>query len=172
MTILATARLRLRQLTLDDAAFILELVNEPAWLRYIGNRGVRTLDDARDYLSKRILTMYARHGFGLWAVERKTDAALLGLCGLLKRDALDDVDLGFALLTRFEGCGYAREAAAATLAHGQKIFGLKRIVAITAPENPRSHALLAALGFALEKTFSFGEPPKETKLFAWRAETK
>lgn len=169
MTIFETPRLRVRVHTLDDAPFIHELLNEPAWLRYIGDRGIRTLDDARNYLATRPLAMQARHGFSIWALERKADGVLLGNCGLLKRDTLDDVDLGYALLTRHEGQGYAREAAAATLAYGEKTLGLKRIVAITSLENPRSQALLAKLGFQFEKTFPFGDPPHEVKLFAWHA---
>ena len=172
MKVLESERLVVRWFSLDDAAFIVELLNEPAWLQFIGDRGVRTLDDARTYLTNGPLAMYARIGYGLFAVERKSDRALVGMCGLLKRDTLDDVDLGFALLTRFQHQGYARESAAAMLAHGQNVLGLKRIVAITAPENPRSIALLESLGFVFEKLIRFGDKGSDTKLFACRAETK
>jgi len=172
MKVLETERLLVRWLTLGDAAFILELVNEPAWLQFIGDRGVRTLDDARTYLASGPLAMYARAGFGLFAVERKSDRALIGICGLLTRDTLADVDLGFALLARFQRQGFAREAAAATLAHAKNVLGLKRIVAITSPENHRSIALLESLGFAFEKIIRLVENCPETKLFACGAETK
>ena len=171
MKIFETDRLVLRRLTLDDAAFVLELVNEPAWLQFIGDRGVRTLDDARTYLTNGPLAMYAQRGFGLFAVERKSDRALLGICGLLKRDTLDDVDLGFAFLERFRGQGYAREAAAATLAHGQRAFALDRIVAITALENPRSIQLLEKLGFVFERVIRHAPDAPESRLFGWSAPT-
>ena len=172
MKVLETERLVVRWLALDDAAFIHELVNEPAWLQFIGDRGVRSLDDARTYLTNGPLAMYARIGFGLFAVERKTDRALVGICGLLKRDNLDDVDLGYALLARFAGHGYARESAAAVLAHGKAALGLKRIVAITSPDNARSISLLESLGFAFERMIRFKEAGPESKLFACGAETK
>ena len=172
MKVLETERLVVRWFDLDDAAFIVELLNEPAWLQFIGDRGVRTRDDARTYLTNGPLAMYARIGFGLCAVERKSDRVLVGMCGLLKRDTLDDVDLGFALLTRFQRHGYAREAAAAVLAHGQKVFGLKRIVAITALDNARSGQLLQSLGFGFEKIIRLVENGPESKLFACGAETK
>ena len=98
-----THRLRLRPLRLDDAAFILRLVNEPGWLRYIGDKQVRSLDDARDYLRNGPLAMYAREGFGLWLLERLEDSLPLGLCGLIKRDSLPDPDIGFAPLSAYEG---------------------------------------------------------------------
>src|SRR5688500_13793001 len=117
MQVLETERLALRQFTLDDAEFILELVNEPSWKKYIGDRGINTSDDARKYIETVPLASYAKHGFGLWAVNLKHDGSLVGMCGLIKRDTLDDVDLGFALLARFEGRGYASDAAQATLTY-------------------------------------------------------
>ena len=107
MTVLETERLRLRRLTVDDAAFILELVNDPSWLRFIGDRGVRNLDDARSYILKGPVASYEKHGFGLWLVELKAEATPIGICGLLQRDTLPDVDIGFALLPQFCGQGYA-----------------------------------------------------------------
>ena len=101
MTVLETERLRLRQLTVDDAAFILQLVNDPSWLRFIGDRNVRNLDDARNYILKGPIASYEKFGFGLWLVELKADGMPLGICGLLQRDTLPDVDIGFALLPQF-----------------------------------------------------------------------
>jgi RimJ/RimL family protein N-acetyltransferase len=163
---LETPRLRLRPLTLDDAAFVLELLNEPGWLQFIGDRGVRTPEAARGYLAAGPLAMYARHGLGLLAILRKTDGAVLGLCGLLQRDTLPHPDLGYALLARFHGQGYAREAAAAVLAHARDGLKLRRILALTALENPRSIRLLEHLGFRFERVIAFkGEVP-DTRLFA------
>ena len=108
MKILETERLVLRWLGADDAAFIHQLVNEPAWLRYIGDRGVRTLDDARVYIEKRFVEMYGRLGFGLYLVELKHSGEPVGICGLIKRESLEDVDLGFALLSKFWARGVCR----------------------------------------------------------------
>src|SRR5262245_51998217 len=108
-----TARLRLRELTSEDAAFIYELVNEPAWIQWLGDRNVHSLDDARRYIANGPVASYAKHGFGLWAVEQKASGEPVGMCGLVKRATLAHADLGFALLARHRGHGYAREAAAA-----------------------------------------------------------
>src|SRR5687767_5877330 len=150
MQVLETERLVLRHFTLDDADFILELVNEPGWKKYIGDRGISTLDDARNYIDTVPLASYSKHGFGLWAMDLKHDGSLVGMCGLIKRDTLDDVDLGFALLARFEGRGYAREAAKATLTYARDQLGLRRVVAITTPDNERSGILLERAGMSYE----------------------
>ncbi|HSD83416.1 MAG TPA: GNAT family N-acetyltransferase [Anaerolineae bacterium] len=163
--VLETDRLILRQLSVDDDAFILELVNDPLWLRFIGDRGVHTLEDARNYILKGPVAMYARLGFGLYLVERKSDGVPLGMCGLIKRDALEDVDLGFAFLPEHRAQGYAYESATAVLAYGQSAFGLKRIVAITSPDNDASAKLLGKLGFTFEKMMQLAADD-EVKLFA------
>jgi RimJ/RimL family protein N-acetyltransferase len=148
---LETARLRLRRFTLDDAAFAHELVNDAAWLRFIGDRGVRTLDDARVYIGK-TLAHYAQHGFGAYVVELRATGEAIGNCGLFKREGLPGVDIGFAFLERFRGQGYAGEAAAAVLTLGRERFGLKRIEAYTVPYNTRSIRLLEKLGLKYEAT--------------------
>ncbi len=148
--VLETSRLRLRQFTLDDAAFTLAQLNEPSWLRFIGDKNVHTLDDARRYLSEGPLAMYARHGFGLWLVELKPDHTPIGMCGLIRRESLDDVDIGFAFLPAYWSQGHAHEAASATLAHAREAFGLRRVVGITAPDNTASAALLRKLGLRFE----------------------
>ncbi len=166
--VLVTERLVVRRLTLDDAPFIVELLNDPAWLRFIGDKGVRTQDDARDYLRKGPLAMYEREGFGLYLVERKDGRIPIGMCGLIKRDSLEDVDLGFAYLPVHRAQGYAFEAAAAVLAHGRRDFGLRRIVAITSPDNERSAALLEKLGMTLEKTVKLAAD-HDVRLYASRS---
>lgn len=165
---ITTERLRLRPITLDDAPFILDLVNQPSWLENIGDKGVRNLDDARDYIRKGPLEMYARHGFGLYCIERGADGAMMGLCGLIKRDTLDDVDIGYALLPQYWGHGYAREAARATLEHGRREHRLQRVVAITSPGNASSARLLESLGFRFERMLPLTRDD-EVKLFAWSA---
>lgn len=155
MPIIETDRLLLEAFTLEDAPFILELVNQPGFHRYIGDRGVRTLDDARHYLRDRVIDSYARLGFGLWRVSVKGDGTPVGMCGLLQRDFLKDVDIGYALLETMQGRGYAAEAAAGTLAYARDALGLTAIKAIVAPDNARSIHLLAGLGFAFESTMAW-----------------
>ena len=159
--VLSTARLDIAELTLDDAEFIFALVNEPSWLAYIGDRGVRTLDDARGYLTNGPLAMYARHGYGLWRVTRRDDGAVVGICGLLKRDTLPDADIGFAFLPAYRGEGYAREAAEATLRHAHETLALPRILAIVSPDNAASIRLLERVGFAFERALT--EAPYDGK---------
>jgi RimJ/RimL family protein N-acetyltransferase len=164
--VLETERLTLRRMTIDDAAFILELLNEPTWLQFIGDKGVRTIEEARRYIESGALAMYSRFGFGLYLTALKTGAVPIGICGLLKRDNLDDVDIGYALLDRFAGQGYAYEAAAAIMAQGREVFGLKRLAAIASPGNQRSVRLLEKLGFGFERMFRLAEDRPESGLYA------
>lgn len=150
MTVIETNRLILRKLTLDDAEFMLRLLNDEAWHRYIGDRGIRTVEGARDYIVNGPMESYERLGFGLFLTELKEDSTPIGLCGLIKRDSLTDVDIGFAFLPEFRGRGYAYEAAAATLEYGRTTLGLERIVAITTIDNERSGHLLEKIGMKLE----------------------
>jgi RimJ/RimL family protein N-acetyltransferase len=148
---LETDRLVIRPFVASDAGFIVELVNDPAWLRYIGDRNIRSLDDAARYIENGPRAMYRRAGFGLWLVALR-DGTPIGMCGLVRRDDLDDVDLGFALLPRYRRSGYAFEAAQRVLEHGRRALRLARIVAISVPANVASINLLRKLGFAREKT--------------------
>ena len=167
MNVLETERLRLRWLSTDDAPFILELVNDPAWLRFIGDRGVRTLADARSYILNGPVAMYRRVGFGLYLVELRQNAQPIGMCGLIQRAGLADIDIGFAFLPAFYGQGYAYEAASATLHYAQETLGLARVVAITAPDNQRSIRLLTKLGLSFEELLRLSEDQPEVMLFAW-----
>lgn len=166
MVVMESGRLRLRRLDVEDCAFILELLNEPGWLRYIGDKGVHDLDGARAYLRDGPLAMYRGHGFGLYCVERRADGVPLGICGPIKRDMLEDVDIGFAFLARHVGQGYAFEAAQAVMEHARRDLGLKRIVAITLPENLRSIGLLEKIGFVFERRLRFAEDAAELCLYA------
>ena len=150
--ILETPRLVLREFTHEDDAFVLRLLNEPSWLRFIGDRGVRTLPDARRYLDDGPRRSYARNGFGLWCVVLKGGDAPVGMCGLLRRDTLADVDVGFAFLPEAWGRGYARESAAAVLDHARDVLGLGRVLAITDPENAASIRVLERVGMRREGT--------------------
>ena len=173
-----TPRLRLRELTGDDAAFILELVNEPDWLRFIGDRNVHSLEDARGYIARGPAASYAKWGFGLWAVALRgaLDGAPaggpsgsdepVGMCGLIRRDSLPHPDLGFAFLARHRGRGYAREAAAAAVALARERFQLARLLAITDPDNTASQAVLEHVGFVFERHFTWSEVGKEQALYS------
>lgn len=165
MIVLESGRLTLRRAALGDHAFIFELLNDPGWKRFISDKGLQTADEARNYIRSRLITMYEKLGFGLYVVQLKAGGAPIGLCGLIKRDTLEDVDLGFAFLPQFRGQGYAREAAAATLEYGRREFGLKRVVAITHPENDSSGRLLEKLGFAFEKMVKAPVEGPEDKLY-------
>jgi RimJ/RimL family protein N-acetyltransferase len=166
LIVLETERLVLRRLSGADAGFILGLVNEPSWLRFIGDRGVRTVGDAREYIAGGPVASYARHGFGLYLTELKAGGEPAGICGLIKRESLEDVDLGFAFLPRFWGRGYASEAAAAVLEYGRSAFGLKRVVAVTAPDNHASIRVLEKLGFRFERMVRLSADDEEIRLYA------
>ncbi|MBN8482603.1 MAG: GNAT family N-acetyltransferase [Xanthomonadales bacterium] len=167
--LITTARLALRPLDDADAAFMLELLNDEDFIRHIADRGVRTLDEARAYIAAGPVESYARNGFGLWRVEERGQDVAIGLCGLVRRPGLDDVDIGFAFLPAWRGRGYARESAQAVLAHAHTRLGLARVVAIVAPDNAASAAVLAAIGLRFERLIRFGETGETLRLFAWEA---
>jgi len=168
MTILETERLVLRELTFADDAFVFELLNEPAYLRYIGDKNVRSPEDARNYLAIGPLASYAKHGFGLWRVALKADDTPVGMCGLLKRDGMEHTDVGYALLTRHHGQGYACEAATATLAHARNVLQLGTLQAVTAVENPASIGLLEKLGFRFDRMITMPGSAEPSRLFIRR----
>jgi len=165
MRILETKRLLLREFTQDDAPFILELVNDPAWLQFIGDRNVHTLAEAKSYLQTGPIDSYHRFGFGLYLVQLQADDVPIGMCGLIKRPSLPDVDIGFAFLPQYTGKGYAFEAATAVLTYAKTKLKLKRIVAITAVNNDRSIKLLEKLGFHYEKMVQLSDDGEALKLF-------
>ena len=163
MTVLETERLLLREITADDAGFVLRLVNEPAFLRYIGDRGVRTLEDARRYIADGPVAGYARDGYGLMRVDRKADGAGVGMCGVLKREALPEPDIGFSFFPEYWSQGYALESARAVMSHARGTLGLGRILAITTRDNEPSMRLLGKLGFRFDRMIAFNA--EELRLF-------
>lgn len=167
MNVAETARLRLRRLESDDAPFILELLTDAAFLANIGDRGVRDLASAERYIAEGPGASYARHGFGLFAVDQKASARTIGLCGLLHRDSHPDVEIGFAMLPRGRGQGFTLEAAAAALRLGIQGFALKRIVAITAPDNAGSIRILELLGFRFDRMVHFTADGGESRFFVF-----
>jgi RimJ/RimL family protein N-acetyltransferase len=170
MTVLETDRLVLRKISADDAEFILELLNQPSFLQFIGDKGVRNTEDAIRYIETGPQASYERFGFGLYLVELKDSGVSLGICGLLKRDTLPDVDIGFAFLPAYWSRGYAFEAANAVMTYGRDVLGLQRIVAITSLDNVASIKLLEKIGLRFERLIKLADDQGEIRLFgptAW-----
>jgi len=161
MIVLETERLILRHFNSDDAPFILTLLNEPSFLRYIGDKKVRSLDDARQYILSGPRASYERHGFGLCQVELKASHTPVGMCGLLKRDELPHADIGFAFLPDYWNKGFAFEAASAVLNDARERLKLDRVLAIVNPDNDSSIKLLEKLGFR------FARMNGDVKLYAF-----
>jgi RimJ/RimL family protein N-acetyltransferase len=155
----------LRQFTSDDAPFILELVNEPSFIQNIGDRGVRSLADATKYIETGPIASYARNGFGLYLVALKESGESIGMCGLIKREALDDVDIGYAFLPKFWSKGYAVESALAVKEQAHAL-GLERLVAIVDPANAGSIRVLEKIGLTFETMIRLATDDIELKLFA------
>ena len=164
VTVAETGRLRLRHLSNGDAAFMLELLNDPDYIQNIGDRGVRNLEDAERYILTGPAESYKQFGFGLYLVELRQPVQSIGICGLLRRDYHPDVEIGFAFLPGGRGHGYVFEAATAVLEVARSLK-LDRIVAITALDNQRSIRVLEKLGFRFEGTTTFGGQTGARKLF-------
>ena len=163
--ILETERLLLCEVEPDDDGFVLDLLNQPSFKRYIGDRGVRSLEQAREYIATRFTKSYKENGYGLYLTELKADATPVGLCGFVKRTELDDPDIGFALLPQFERRGYAFEAAAAVMRYGREKLGLRRVLAITTLDNESSGRLLEKIGLSFEREIVLGD--ETLKLFSF-----
>lgn len=163
---ITTPRLTIRPFTHGDAEFVLRLLNDATFIRNIADRGVRTLEQARDYLTAGPLASDAAHGFGLWRVALRENDVPIGMCGLVKRDALEDVDVGYAFLPEYTAQGFARESAAAVLAWARKVRGLSRLVAVVNPGNDRSIRLLEKLGFRFERMVRLSADGEDLRLFA------
>ncbi len=155
----------MRELELHDDEFIVRLLNEPSFLRFIGDKGVRTLSDAREYILNGPMDSYRRFGFGLYLTSLREGGIPVGICGLVKRDALPDVDVGFAFLSQYGSRGYATEAASAVLAYGSGKLHLRRIVAITTPENQASIAVLEKIGLKFERMIKLSADGPQLRLF-------
>lgn len=163
--ILETERLILRQFDLNDTDFILKLLNSPGWLRFIGDRNIRTTEDAKDYLINGPIKSYQTIGFGLSLVALKDNELPIGMCGIIKRDNLENVDIGFAFLDEYTGKGYAFEIASATIKYAKEVLKLETILAITDPKNVNSIKLLNKIGLSFDKIIKFPEKNEELMLF-------
>lgn len=164
---LTTARLLLRLPCAKDGAFLVRLMNEPDWIRFIGDRHVHTPEEAAAYVERRLLPPFRERGFGMYVVETRADGDAVGICGLVKREALADADLGFAFLSGARGRGYALEASRAVLDDARTRLGAARVLAITMPDNAASARVLARLGMtAAGELAQDGAAP--LRLFEWR----
>ena len=163
--VLETDRLVLRNLTAADDAFILELLNDPGFIKNIGDREVRTLEDARRYVADGPAKSYVKFGFGLWWVGLKADGTPIGICGLIKRDSLEHPDVGYALLERYSGQGYASESGQAVIEYGRRVLGMGRIVAITTPDNDGSIRVLEKLGLRFDSMITLTDHGGESRYF-------
>ena len=155
--ILETERLILQEFSIDDAEFILTLLNTPGWLEYIGDKNVRTIEDAVNYLNNVPIKSYKENGFGLWLTILKHSSTPIGMCGLIKRESLNDIDIGFALLPEYSKMGYAYEIAHATIHYAKHVLGINKVFAITDSKNISSIKLLNKLGLQFEKTLKLSE---------------
>lgn len=164
--ILETKRLTLREFTLGDAKFIIQLLNSPGWIEFIGDRNVKTEEQAKDYLLNGPIKSYKENGFGLYLVEIKNDGTPIGMCGLLKRDKLENPDIGFAILPDFFRKGYAYEIAMATMDYAKDVLKIHCVMAITIPSNKATIKLLEKIGLKFIKTISFPNETEELKLFS------
>ena len=166
MKILETERTILREVCAGDAEFVLDLLNQPSFIKYIGDRNVRSAAGAAEYIESRFAESYRQFGFGMYAVELKETGTPIGICGFVKRDSLPDADIGFAFLPQFCSQGYASESAAATMNYGRDVLGLKRVLAITSQDNKSSGRLLEKINFKFESLIKLPHADEELKLFS------
>ncbi len=178
MKILETERLILREIVETDDEFVLDILNQPSFIKYIGNRNVGNLEQAREFIETRYRKSYAENGFGLYAVELKTESSelktqnsklktpVIGMCGFVKREALPDADIGFAFLPQYEKKGFAFESAFAVMNYGREILKLKKVLAITSQDNESSIRLLEKLGFKFERLITMPDDTEELNLFS------
>ena len=166
MNVIETERLTLREMSEADAAFILELLNDPGFIRFIADRGVRTLEGAARYIEERFAESYRQHGFGLWLVETKGERVPIGICGLLKRKELNVVEVGYAFLPPFRSRGYAFEAASAAKAYARDALKLPRLYAVVNPDNAASIRLLEKLGMRFERAVRLLGEESDVNLFS------
>lgn len=165
MKILDTARLTLRRMSLADAPFILDLVSDADFIRFIGDKGVRNLEGARGYITHGALASYDTHGFGLFVVELRETTTPIGICGFVKRDTLPDCDIGYAFLPPYRGHGYVVESAAAVLAYGSRVLNMTRVLAITDPENDRSIRVLEKIGLRFDRLVQLSGETTPVRLY-------
>lgn len=156
----------MREISEADAGFVLEVLNDPGFIRFVGDRGVRTIEEAARYVEERLAAGYRQHGFGLWLVEAKGEGVPVGMCGLLKRQELNVVEVGYAFLPSFRGRGYAYEAAAAAARYAREVLGQPRLYAIVNPDNAVSIRVLEKLGMKFERPVRLAGEDSDINLFS------
>lgn len=166
MNVISTDRLLINRITLDDAGFILKLMNDKDWIKNIGDRGIRTIEETEEYIRTRFLKTYDEVGFGFYSLIRKSDQQIIGIAGLVDREGLDHIDIGYGMLPEFRGKGYAFEATKAVYDYGYKDLKLDKIVAIVNPDNPSSIKLLSKLGLEFEKMIRLPDEEIDIMLFS------
>lgn len=166
MNVIETERLTLREMSEADACLVLAILNDPGFIRFVGDRGVRTPEDAARYIDERFVESYRQNGFGLWLVETKDERVPVGICGLVTRKELNVVEVGYAFLPPFRGRGYAFEAASAALRHARDVLGLRRLYAIVDPDNAISIRVLEKLGMKFERPVKLMPEEPEVSLFS------
>jgi RimJ/RimL family protein N-acetyltransferase len=166
MTLLSTERLFLRKFNLNDADFLIKLMNDKDWIRNIGDRGVHSIRDAEEYIRTRFLKSYDENGFGFYVIALKDSGQLIGTAGLVNREGLEHVDIGYGMLPEYRGKGYAFEATKAVYDYGYSELGLNKIIAIVNPDNQGSINLLKKLGLRFEKMIRLPDEDKEIELFS------
>lgn len=167
MKILETERLILREIIESDAEFIFDLVNQPSFIKYIGNRGINSIEKAREVIETRYRASYAEFGYGLYAVELKETAEPIGFCGFVRREGLPAADIGFAFLPQFEKKGFAFESASAVMKYGREKLNLQKVLAITTRDNQSSIRLLEKLGFQFERLIKLPNDETQLNLFSF-----
>jgi RimJ/RimL family protein N-acetyltransferase len=172
MKILETERLNLRETSADDAEFMLDLLNQPSFIKYIGDRNVRTIAESKEFIETRYVKSYRDNGFGLYVVELKSDNTPIGICGFVKRDTLPEPDIGFAFLPQFCGQGFAVESAAGSMKYGEETLGFTKVLAITTQNNESSGKLLSKVGFKFVELVKMPHDDDELKLFSWEVTQK
>ena len=164
--IIETERLILRKIEESDCEFVYSLLNSPGWLKYIGDRGINSLEDAKTYIRDKVVSLYDQQGYGPYGVRTKLNNSLIGFCGLFKRDFLEDADIGFAFLPEHSGKGYAIESAVAVLEYARDVIGLRRIIAITLEGNDRSINILNKLGMSFKEKIIYPGSGEELLLYS------
>jgi ribosomal-protein-alanine N-acetyltransferase len=167
LSVIETERLTLREMSGADAPFVLEILNDPGFIRFVGDRGVRTVEGAARYVEERFAESYRRHGFGLWLVETKGERVPVGMCGLLKRgEPVPGVEVGYAFLPPFRSKGYAFEAASASARHAREVLGLDHLYAVVNPDNDISSRVLEKLGMKFERAVRLSGEESDVNLFS------
>lgn len=163
-----TERLKMEKLSIEDAEFIFTLLNSPTWLKYIGDRNIHDIETAKSYIVNQYIKEYEQKNYGTYKIVLKETKEPIGVCGFYKRDYLENLDVGYALLPQHEGLGYAFEAISSILEYGKHVLKLDLIYAITSANNHKSQALLDKLNFKMEKKFLHKNNHQKTWLYSYR----